>query len=197
MKMLAKWFVQGLIVLLPLVTTLWVLSSVFHFVDDKFKLPVPGLGFLCAVLLVTLAGGLTSFFIGRWLVQLTEWLVDRLPFAKPIYHTVKDVLKAIGGDGEGGKKKTFDRPVLVTLTEGGSAKVIGFVTRDDLAEIGLPGEVAVLLQQSFNFAANLVIFPKSQVKPLKAEASKVVTFIVSGGMTGGLGEEKAAAPAKA
>jgi len=191
MKMLAKWFVQGLIVLLPLVTTIGVLAYLFRKVDDLFPgIQVPGLGFVCAVLIVTLVGGLTSFFIGRWLVKMTEWVVDRLPFAKPIYHTVKDVLQAIGGDGK--EKKTFDRPVLVTLSEGGTAKVIGFVTRDDLAEIGLPGEVAVLLQQSFNFAANLVIFPKAQVRPLKAEASKVVTFIVSGGMTGGLAD----APAK-
>jgi uncharacterized membrane protein len=184
MKLLARWFVQGLVVLLPIVTTIWVLTNLFVFVDDLFPVRTPGLGFACAIVTTTIVGWLTSLYFGRQLVRAGEWFVNRIPVVKALYNTVKDVLKAIGGVGEG--QKIFDRPVIVTLTEGGSAKGIGFVTREDLAEIGLPGEVAVLLQQSFNFAANLVIFPKSQVRPLPADASQVVTFIVSGGVTGAL-----------
>jgi uncharacterized membrane protein len=181
MRQLARWFVQGLIVLLPIVTTIWVLTNLFVWVDDMFPIRTPGLAFVCAVITVTLVGWLTSLFIGRWLVRAMEWLLERIPLVRSLYSTVKDFFGAVGG-----QRKTFDRPVVVTLLPGGDAKVLGFVTREDLSEIGLPGEVAVLLQQSLNFAGNLVIFPKAQVRSLDVDSGKFLTFLMSGGLTGEL-----------
>jgi uncharacterized membrane protein len=179
MKALARYFVQGLIVLLPLVTTVWVLTNVFVWVDDLFPVRTPGLGFVCAIVSVTLVGWLASRLVGRWIVRGTEWLLERIPLVRSLYHTVKDVFQALGG-----QKQTFDRPVVVTLANGGGAKVLGFITRDDLAQIGLPGDVAVLFQQSFNFAGNLVVFPREQVRPLTVDSGLFLTFIMSGGLTG-------------
>lgn len=181
MRPFARYFVQGVVILLPIVTTIWVLTNLFLWVDDLFPIRTPGLGFVCALISVTIVGWLASFFAGRLLVRGTEWILDRIPLVRSLYHTVKDVLQAIGGE-----RKTFDHPVVVTLTPGGSAKVLGFVTRHDLAEIGLPGEVAVLLQQSLNFAGNLVIFPKAQVRALDVDSGKFLTFLMSGGLTGDL-----------
>jgi uncharacterized membrane protein len=181
MRQLARWFVQGLIVLLPIVTTIWVLTNLFVWVDDLFPIRTPGLGFVLAVITVTLVGWLTSLFIGRWLVRGMEWLLEQIPLVRSLYHTVKDFFAAVSG-----QRKTFDRPVVVTLFPGGDAKVLGFVTREDLKEIGLPGEVAVLLQQSLNFAGNLIIFPKAQVRPLDVDSGKFLTFLMSGGLTGEL-----------
>jgi uncharacterized membrane protein len=191
MRQLARWFVQGLIVLLPLATTLGVVTYVFNKLDGLFHigrpdeptvgLGIPGLGFALAVVTITAVGWLASFFVGRWLVRLTDWLIGRIPLVSSIYGTIKEFLQAVGGE-----RKTFERPVVVTLMPGGSAKVLGFVTRDDLAEIGLPGEVAVLLQQSLNFAGNLVIFPKEQVRALDVDSGRFFSFIMSGGLTGAL-----------
>lgn len=190
MKSLAHWFVRGLVVLVPLATTLWVLTSfflwidglVFHQVEHLFEVRATGLGFALAVALTTVAGWFASHLFGRWIERITDWLLRRIPLVSAIYGTVKDILQAIGGE-----KKTFERPVVVTLSPGGTAKVLGFVTRDDLTEIGLPGEVAVLLQQSLNFAGNIVIFPKSQVRELAVDPGKFMTFVMSGGLTGNLG----------
>jgi uncharacterized membrane protein len=181
MRVLARWFVQGLIVLLPIVTTIWVLTNVFVWVDDLFPVRTPGLGFVCAVVTITLVGWLTSLFIGRWIVRGTEWLLERIPLVRSLYSTVKDFFNAVSG-----QRKTFDRPVVVSLFPGGSPKVLGFITRDDLSEIGLPGDVAVLLQQSLNFAGNLVLFPKDQVRALDVDNGKFLTFLMSGGLTGEL-----------
>jgi len=181
MRQLARYFVQGLVVLLPIVTTLWILTSIFKYVDDMFPMKTPGLGFVCAVVLTTVVGWIASRFIGRWLVHAAEWLLEHIPLVASLYRTIKDVLQAVAGD-----KKTFDRPVLVTLFPDGDAKLLGFITRDDLSEIGLPGDVAVLLQQSLNFAGNLVIFPKERVKPLHVDSGRFLTCVLSGGLTGGL-----------
>src|SRR5215475_11745462 len=116
MKQLVRWFLQGLIVLLPLVTTIWVVTHVFNEIDALFRVPapgrkgepVPGLGFVLALVTITATGWLASFFFGRWLVRLTDWLTARIPLISPIYRTLKDVLRAVAGD-----TKTFDRPVVV------------------------------------------------------------------------------------
>ena len=50
---------------------------------------------------------------------------------------------------------------------------------------GLKDHVAVYFPQSYNFAGNLLVFPKDQVRPLDAESSEVMSFIVSGGVSGG------------
>lgn len=197
MKQLARWFLQGLIVLLPLATTIWVVTHVFNEIDALIRVPrpghegetVPGLGFALALVAITATGWLASFFFGRWLVRLTDWLIARIPLIRVIYRVAKDVLQAIAGDN-----KTFDRPVLVSLDPGGHVKMLGFVTREDLAEIGLPGEVAVLMQQSFGFSGNLLIFPKSQVRAVDVDSGRFLTFILSGGMTGSFERSPAADP---
>ncbi|MNC87874.1 hypothetical protein D3C83_36400 [compost metagenome] len=88
-----------------------------------------------------------------------------------------------------GPGKRFDRPVLVELIPGG-ARVVGFVTRDTLRSLGLPGHAAVYLPQSYNFAGQLVVVAKSRVKELSGESSDVLAFIVSGGVTDVPKEEK-------
>jgi uncharacterized membrane protein len=74
--------------------------------------------------------------------------------------------------------------VLVTLYPEGSAKALGFVTRQDLSMFGLADHVAVYFPQAYNFAGHLLVFPRDQVKPLGLESSDVMTFIVSGGVSG-------------
>ncbi len=189
MKKLAHYLVRGTVVVLPIVTTLWLLTEffkwvdglVFDRVDHLFPLHTPGLGFALAVVAMIAAGWFASHLFGRWLEKITDWLLSQIPLVNTIYGTVKDILQAVGGE-----KKTFDRPVVVTLFPGGSAKMLGFVTRDDLSQIGLPGEVAVLLQQSLNFAGNLIIVPKEQVRALPIDSGKFMTFLMSGGLTGEL-----------
>jgi len=58
------------------------------------------------------------------------------------------------------------------------------MTRESLDNLGLKDHVAVYLPQSYNFAGNVLIFPKEAVTPLEIESSEVMTFIVSGGVAG-------------
>jgi uncharacterized membrane protein len=196
MKSLGRWFVRGLVVTVPLALTgyvlvqffLWVDKLVYEQVDQIFSVKVTGLGFALAIVFATTVGWFASHLLGRWFERVADWFLGRIPLVNSIYGTAKDILQALGGE-----KKSFERPVVVTLSSDG-AKLLGFVTRDDLSEIGLPGDVAVLLQQSLNFAGNIVIFPRSQVRPLPVEPGKFMTFVMSGGLTGDLGP--GAAPPK-
>ena len=106
-------------------------------------------------------------------------IFNKVPLVKMLYSAIKDLVEAFAGE-----KKKFDKPVLVTLGTSSYAKIVGFMTRENLDNLGLEDHVAVYLPQSYNFAGNVLIFPKEAVKPLDIESSELMTFIVSGGVAG-------------
>jgi uncharacterized membrane protein len=123
-------------------------------------------------------GFISSNFITKKLVGLVEKIFTKLPFVKMIYSSIKDLIGAFVGD-----KKSFDKPVLVTLSPGSNIQGIGFVTKDSLENIGFSDKVAVYLPQSYNFAGNLLVVPKDQITPISAESGDIMAFIVSGGVS--------------
>lgn len=178
MKKLTKYFFEGLLFLVPLVATIYVIYLIFVKIDRLFRFEIPGLGFAFTVLLITAIGFIASNFFTRWLVLLVDKMFRRLPLIKMIYTSIKDLIGAFVGE-----KKGFSKPVLVTLLPGSNIQVIGFVTRESLDNLGLIDRVAVYLPQSYNFAGNLIVVPKEQVTPINAESGSVMAFIVSGGIT--------------
>ena len=103
-----------------------------------------------------------------------------------LYGTIRDLVEAFAGE-----KKKFDKPVLVTLGAGCDAKVVGFMTRENLENLGLKDHVAVYLPQSYNFAGNVLLFPKDAVEPLDINSSEAMTLIVSGGVAGAKEDQSA------
>lgn len=178
MKRLTRYFFEGLLVLVPLVATIYVVYAVFVKIDHLFQFRIPGMGFVVTILTITIVGFISSNFITKKLVGLVDKLFTRLPFAKMIYTSVKDLIGAFVGE-----KKSFNKPVLVTLAPGNNIQAMGFITRESLVNIGHADKVAVYLPQSYNFAGNLIVVPKEQVTPLTADSGDVMAFIVSGGVT--------------
>jgi uncharacterized membrane protein len=128
---------------------------------------------------IFLIGLFASNFVGKKLFGLLDKIFNKVPLVKMLYSAIKDIVEAFAGE-----KKKFDKPVLVTLGTSSYAKIIGFMTRESLDNLGLKDHVAVYLPQSYNFAGNVLIFPKEAVTPLNIESSEVMTFIVSGGVAG-------------
>lgn len=178
MKRLTRYFFEGLLFLLPVAATLYVLYFMFYKIDRIFRFTIPGLGFAVTIVTVIAIGFVASNFFTRGMVRLVDGIFSRLPFVKMIYTSIKDLTGAFVGE-----KKSFNKPVLVSLAPGSTLQVIGFVTCDSLAHLGLQESVAVYLPQSYNFAGNLIIVPREQVTPLNAESGAVMAFIVSGGIT--------------
>jgi uncharacterized membrane protein len=166
------------LVTVPLAITGWVIYVTLRFVDNLLPIGVPGLGILVTLSLVTLIGLFTSNVIGKRVFQLTDRALSGMPLVKLIYTSIKDLIRAFVGD-----HKSFDRPAAVALTPGG-ARILGFVTREGLHMLGMPEFVAVYFPQSYNFAGQLAVVPREQVELLDAPSAEVMTFIVSGGISG-------------
>lgn len=177
-KRLVRYFVRGSLVSVPLAITGWVIFVTLRFVDQLLPFGIPGIGIVATLSLVTLVGLITSNVLGKRAFQFTDRMLSGMPLVKLIYTSIKDLIRAFVGD-----HKSFDRPAAVALTPGG-VRVLGFVTRDALHMLGLPDCVAVYFPQSYNFAGQLTLVPRNQVELLDAPSAEVMTFIVSGGISG-------------
>lgn len=194
MRILAKYFLRGLLITVPIVLTAWILYQVFVFVDGLVRFPeeewylplvgwrvpgvrlrFPGSGVLLTGALITLVGLLGSNIFTRQVFTYSEGLFRRMPGVRQLYNAIKDLLGGLVSE-----HKRFDKPVLLRL--GDEIEVIGFVTRESLTDLGLSERVAVYVPQSYNFAANLIIVSAERVKPLELPAPDVMAFVVSGGV---------------
>jgi uncharacterized membrane protein len=179
MKTLFGYFLRGCLLLLPAAATVYIAVLVFTTIDNMVPIGVPGLGFALTVVVITLGGFLTSNVVGRAAFDVTERWLTRVPLVKLVYTSIRDLIAAFVGD-----KKRFDRPVAVMFAPGSRIRALGFVTREGLEALGLGDQVAVYFPQSYNFSGNLIVVPRDQVEPLSVSTTDLMTFIVSGGVSG-------------
>ena len=184
--------VRGLVVVLPMALTAWLLwwlgtsvESLLHQVivlvvpEDEYK---PGMGIVAAVLLLIAAGTLVNAFIVRRVLAAWERLMDRIPIVKSVYGAVRDFVQMLPASGE---RRELRRVVLVRF---GDAAAIGFVTRDDAAELGLgpagDGAVAVYFPMSYQIGGYTLLVPRARVEPLDLPIESAMRMVLTGGMSG-------------
>jgi len=178
MKKISQYFLNGLLVLVPVVATVYVVYLIFSKIDGIFRFNVPGGGFLLTVGLILAVGFVTSSLLANKVVLLVDRIFARLPLIAMIYTSIRDLVHAFVGD-----KRSFNKPVQVAVDANNNIRVLGFVTRDDLNALGIANSVAVYLPQSYNFAGNLIIVDKSLVTPLIGDPGEIMKLIVSGGVS--------------
>ena len=194
---LAQLFFQGVVVLAPIGVTIWVVVSLFNWVDNflpnvlnalfpvKFaavngQIPkVTGLGFVVAIALVLMVGWLSSLFFVERFVAIFDKILEKTPGVKIIYSSVKDFLEAFAGN-----KKKFDEPVLVNVDSNDVWRV-GFITQESTAHFGMSEYVTVYVPHSYAISGITFIIPISKIKklPKSITASEAMKYVVSGGVT--------------
>jgi uncharacterized membrane protein len=108
-----------------------------------------------------------------------ERLIKKAPLINLIYTSVKDLLSAFVG-----KKKSFNRPVLVKLYEKSELKRLGFITNDNADNFGIKDElITVYIPHSYNISGNVYLVPKSYVEPLNINPADLMKYTMSGGVT--------------
>lgn len=139
---------------------------------------IPGLGVLVLIVIITGIGYAASTILAQPIINWFQRLLDRAPLIKTIYTSIKDLITAFVG-----KKKGFDQPVLVRLSQEMEVSKLGFITQTDLQKLGISDEmIAVYLPHSFNFSGNLFVVPERNVQPIDVKSSNLMKFIVSGGV---------------
>jgi uncharacterized membrane protein len=186
MNKFVSFFIQGLILFIPVVITLTIIFKLFDFFSGIFSFfglvgnPALNtlLGLLITIGLITALGALASSYVFSNFFNFLENKLEHAPFIRHIYSPIKDFTNAFMGN-----KKRFNKPVLVLTNPQANIEEIGFLTNDDLRDLNLKDKVAVYLPYSYSLSGRLVIVPRNQIKPMDADSAETMKFVVSGGVT--------------
>jgi len=189
MKKLGTLFLQGLIAILPIALTVYlvywlatfaesVLGKAMRFViGDTYY--VPGLGVLAGFLITVGIGVLLRIWLFRKVFSLGETLLQQIPGIKSLYGSIRDMV----GLFDASKQKEFDKTVMVAPLTDENVRLMGLVTREDftdLAEgIGDEQTVAVYLPMSYQLGGFTVMVPKAKVRPVDMRVDQAMQFILT------------------
>ncbi|MDD4880097.1 MAG: DUF502 domain-containing protein [Gallionellaceae bacterium] len=113
-----RHFLTGLLILVPLGITVWVVTALVAFMDQTLLLlpehwrpeywlgfRIPGLGVLLTFVVVLVTGVLAGNLLGQRMLRIWEGLLNRIPVVKSIYGSVKQVSDTLlSGNGHAFRK---------------------------------------------------------------------------------------------
>ena len=187
---ISGYFLRGLITLLPLLITIWLLYFIFTFLDSILGniitliagRHIPGLGFVITVILILVVGFFATYIIGAQLFKLGEEILYRVPIVKSIYSAVKQINEVLF------MQKTaeeYRRACIIEYPRKGIWSV-GFITSDAAAEIEAKAKekmINVFIPNTPTPATGfLVVFPARDVILLDMKIEEAFKYVVSGGV---------------
>lgn len=178
MNKLGKYFGRGLVYLAPLSLTIYIAYKIIVGLNDFLHIGIPGVGLLIAIIFITILGYLGSLLISSPFLVWFEKVLVKIPLISILYTSIKDLVNAFAGD-----KNKFNKPVLVKFDKNVDALKPGFLTTEDLSEIGLKEHVAVYMPHSYNFSGNIFIVPRENIILVDKPSVDFMKFIISGGVT--------------
>ena len=198
-------FLTGLVVVLPMFMTAYIVWWFVGFVDDKVVPLIPrrydpenifgrnifGFGLLLFVTFTTLVGALAKNLIGRSILQFGETILSRTPIVRPIYNGLKQIAETLFTQSG----NTFQQACLVEYPRKGAWSVAFMssrVHREILERTGEPDLVSVFVPMTPNPTTGFLRFvPRSDIVPLDMSLEDAAKLIISGGLV----TEPAASPA--
>ena len=188
-QILRTTFGRGLVVMVPVVITIWVLNLLFGAIDGTLSpiyhrilgREIPGLGFVSMIALILIVGVLSPNLIGRTLGKFFERIIVSIPLARTIYSTLKDLVKTFQA---GAKGKSFRQVVLIEYPREGLF-TIGFVTNEiKIQSDGNTNDtVSVYILNPPNPTSGvLVLVPRERLKVLDMSVEEGLKFVLSGGI---------------
>lgn len=196
-KKLKSYFLTGLLVLTPIVLTIFIIWKLFFAIDGLLQgfisnvlmksmgyqvgdKPLTGLGFISIVLFILLTGFLARNYIGRKVITLGDMVVARIPLINRVYIAIKQISLAFLSE----KREVFKQAVLIEYPRKGIYS-IGFFTQDTKGEVQdrLDEDVvSVFLPTTPNPTSGYLLFvPKSDAVKLNMTVEEALKLVISGG----------------
>lgn len=189
-----KYFITGLLVLVPLAITVWVLSMVISTMDRTlqvlpqrwqpvalFGYDLPGAGTLLTLIIIFAVGVLAHNFVGKQVVHVWELILKRIPIVSPIYSSVKQVSDTVFSPNG----NAFRKAVLIQYPREGTW-TIAFVTGTPGGEVGrnLGAEyVGVYVPTTPNPTSGyFLMVPRAEAIELDMSVDAALKYVVSMGV---------------
>lgn len=185
MKYINQIFFKGLIVVLPITLTFYLLYWASYKIESMFAstleyligqwLYIPGLGIILSIAFIFLVGLLVNNYItGRFFQWLSDTL-EKVPLIKVIYNPLKDLMALIPGKSS---TKKPQRVVLVPLP-GMGVEVLGLVTREELDELPGTNLVPVYIPLSYMLGGITVLIERDKVKKVDIPVEQALKLSVT------------------
>ncbi|MCI0406108.1 MAG: DUF502 domain-containing protein [candidate division Zixibacteria bacterium] len=179
-----RFFLAGLLVVVPIILTFLVLRFLFRTIDgllaplltELIGRELPGVGLLATIVIVFLAGFFISSVFGSRLYSIGELLFIKTPLVRTVYGGAKQLMESMFLPSG----KAFKQVVMVEYPRKNSW-VIGFVG----GELVVEGKqlISVFVPSTPTpFTGFVVNYPPEEVVPLSISVEEGVKFIVSGGI---------------
>jgi len=199
-KKILSFFLSGVITLLPLVITGYIIFFIFKLIEDNIDnilifIPSHLRNNLIITIIIELAAGIIVFFFfviigilmktvtGKALMSLTDSFFIKMPGLSPIYRAVKQTIDTLTGT----KKDFFTRPVLIEYPSPG-IWAIGFNTGEATPNINPDinsnkKRYTVFIPTTPNPTTGfLAIVTEDRMKPLNISVEKAIKMILTGGV---------------
>ena len=195
MLRIRSWFFTGILVMTPLILTIYVVWAFITFVDNlvvplvpieyrpSYYLPfsIPGLGLIIVFLFTTFVGILATGLFGRTLIRLWENILNRMPVVRSVYSAIKQILETVMAT----QSDAFRQAVLVEYPRK-DIWAIGFVTgstKGEVSENVNKKMVNVFMPTTPNPTSGfLLFFPEKDLIFLEMSVEDALKLVVSGGM---------------
>jgi len=201
---LRAWFLTGLIVVLPVGLTIYLIWTVVGWLDGwilplipaayqpealihrffgpEANFPLRGVGVIVFLVFTVMVGWMAKGFIGRSMIHWAEGLVAQMPVVRSIYNGIKQIAETVFNKSEA----SFEKVCLVEFPRPGSW-ALGFVSARVKGEIAdrLPRDDAMLsvFIGLTPFTSGFLVFvPARDVVVLDMTLEDAAKLIVSGGL---------------
>jgi uncharacterized membrane protein len=199
MKPVTQTFFKGLIAIIPLILTcyllLWLADTAEFVLGNIFKFFFPdswyikGLGFVLGLAVAYFFGRFLETRAFRRLFNSFEELVLQIPVFKSIYTAIRDFISLFSSEQKG----KFKQVVLVNVPSG-NGQQIGFITVSDFEELShtfiADDQVAVYLPFSYEMGGNTVIMSRENVTEIDMTVEDAMRFIATAGVIGNVNDDK-------
>jgi uncharacterized membrane protein len=185
-----RTFLTGLVAIIPLAVTAYVMWWLFNAADSLFSgigqalLPpgwyFPGLGLIAGVLAVLALGAvLNAWAFGRVMLMLGTRLLERIPLIKTVYSGVRDLMLFVS------RTPDDDRRHVVLVTLPGDIRLLGFITdsapAQAIPEVALDGEtmLAVYLPMSYQIGGYALYLPERCLQRLEMSVEEGMRMVLT------------------
>jgi len=190
MSRLNTTFFTGLATLVPVAATLYFLYWLAITTESllgrmvRMVLPeqyyLPGTGVAVSIMLVFAVGLLMKSWLVRMVFSWWENLLYRIPLIKSIYGSIRDLISFISRTPE------TELQQVVTVSMGKGLRVIGFVTRDNLADLSsdmvADDDIVVYVPLGYMIGGHTMLISRSRIQPLNLSREDAMRFVLTGGL---------------
>jgi uncharacterized membrane protein len=185
-------FLTGLVIVLPVALTIWMIWAFVGFVDNSVLPLVPegykpssewrGYGVIVFLVFTTVVGSLTKGIFGKQLLRYVEGLVDRMPIVRTIYNGVKQIVETVLNQSSA----SFEKACMVEYPRRGiwAIAFVSTATKGEvLAKSGEEAMMSIFLPTTPNPTSGFLLFvPEKDVVILDMDVEGAAKLVISAGL---------------